>query len=262
MIHYHGTPIGGSRVDAARFLVGRHALIPFKRPDDLAPAIELCQSFVLDNSAFSYWRAGKGDVPVADYHEWVSSVAMHPSLDWVLIPDKIDGTEQDNIELVSAWMRLGCRAQSVPVWHLHESLEWLDYLVANFQRVALGSSGQWASPGSAGWWARMGEAMSVACDEQGRPRAKLHGLRMMNPKIFSRLPLSSADSTNAAVNSGSLNRFGLYVPTTAAQRAAVIAERIEQYSSASVWSEHPASRDAERPVVEEELYDPWFTAAT
>jgi hypothetical protein len=31
MIHYHGTPIGGTRQDVARFLVGRHALIPFGR---------------------------------------------------------------------------------------------------------------------------------------------------------------------------------------------------------------------------------------
>ena len=35
LIHYHGTPIGGSRQDVARFLAGRHALVPFPRQDDV-----------------------------------------------------------------------------------------------------------------------------------------------------------------------------------------------------------------------------------
>lgn len=34
MIHYHGTPISGTRHDVAKFLVGRHALVPFPRQDD------------------------------------------------------------------------------------------------------------------------------------------------------------------------------------------------------------------------------------
>lgn len=36
MIHYHGTPIGGTRQDAARLLAGRHALVPFPRQDDMS----------------------------------------------------------------------------------------------------------------------------------------------------------------------------------------------------------------------------------
>ncbi len=234
MIHYHGTPIGGTRSDVARFLIGRHALIPFARPDDLGVAMEACQSFVLDNSAFSLWKKG-GDVDVHAYAEWVNSVAGHPGLDWCLIPDKIDGTEEENVDLVSLWIRMGSRVKSVPVWHLHEGTEWLRYLVDNFQTVAFGSSGQWRTPGTPAWWRRMAEAMRVACDDEGRPRARLHGLRMLDPEIFTRLPFASADSTNAAVNCGSVKRFGMYVPPTAAQRAEVIAERIESNNSAAVW---------------------------
>lgn len=240
MIHYHGTPVGGGRDGAVRFLRGRHALIPFARPDNLAVAMEVCQSFVLDNSAFSLWRSGGGDVDVAAYHAWVHSIAGHPGLDWCLIPDKIDGAEDENVELVTLWLRMGSRVKCVPVWHLNESLEWLDYLVTNFQRVALGSSGQWSDPGTPAWWARMATVMRVACDDKGRPRAKLHGLRMMDPDIFTRLPLASADSTNAAVNCGSLSRFGSYIPPTAAQRAEVIAERIEAHNSAHFWEGAPA----------------------
>lgn len=237
MIHYHGTPVGGSRLDVTRFLSGRHALIPFARPDDAGAAMDVCQSFVLDNSAFSLWRKG-GDVDVSAYHAWVHSMAGHPGLDWCLIPDKIDGTEAENVELVTEWLRMGCAVQSVPVWHLHESMEWLGWLVSKFQTVSLGSSGQWSTPGTSAWWDRMGEAMAVACDDKGRPRSRLHGLRMLDPEVFTRLPLASADSTNAAVNSGSLSRFGSYLPPTASQRADVIASRIEAHNSAPAWVCH------------------------
>ena len=67
----------------------------------------------------------------------------------------------------------------------------------------------------------------------------LHGLRMLNPAVFSRLSLAGAGSTNAAVNSGSLDRFGQYLPATAAQRAAVIADRIEAFNSAPAWAGAP-----------------------
>lgn len=236
MIHYHGTPIGGSRQDAARFLMGRHALVSFYRPDDMPVVMECCQSFVLDNGAFSHWKAGKGEIDFDAYLAWAQQYHRHPAFDWCLIPDVIDGTEKDNAELVRRWLGLlGDVPKGVPVWHLHESLEWLEWLVDRFEWVALGSSGQWATPGAPDWWQRMAEAMRVICDDKGRPRCKLHGLRMLDPAVFTRLPLASADSTNAAVNCGSVSRFGIYPAPTASQRAAVIAERIEAHNSAPVW---------------------------
>jgi hypothetical protein len=243
MIHYHGTPIGGTRDGAARFLMARHALIPFKRQDDLLAAMEVCQSFVLDNSAYSYWRAGEGDVDAKKYMQWVNSLAGHPSLDWCLIPDKIDGTEDQNKAMVNEWMDEGCGVDSVPVYHLHESLEWLDWLVCNFRVIAIGSSGSYATPGTASWWNRISEVMDVCCNSSGVPRCKLHGLRMLDPEIFSRIPLASADSTNAAVNSGSITRFGMYVPPTTYQRASVIADRIEANNSAMIWTPGPKQVD-------------------
>ncbi len=236
VIHYHGTPVGGTRLDASRFLAGRHALVPFARPDDLGAALEVCQSVVLDNSAFSLWRSGGGDVDVEAYLAWVNQVAGHPALDWCLIPDKIDGTEKDNVALVALWLSFGCRVEPVPVWHLHESRGWLDHLVTHFRTVAIGGSGQWATPGTPEWWRRMGQAMSVACDGQGRPRCRLHGLRMLDPAIFTALPLCNADSTNAAVNGGSITRLGTYPAPTTGRRADVIASRIERHQSAAVWS--------------------------
>lgn len=238
MIHYHGTPIGGSRQDCARFLIGRHALVPFVRQDDIHAVMDSCQSFVLDNGAFSHWKKGHGKIDFDAYFAWAKSLCHHPGFDWCLIPDIIDGSESDNQDLVYKWLKIAGKVRGVPVWHLHESLEYLEWMVENFETVAIGSSGDWKTPGTHSWWARIDEAMKIACFSDGRPKCKLHGLRMLDPDIFTKMPLSSADSTNAAVNCGSLSRFGMYTPPTAAQRAAVIAERIECHNSAAIYVPH------------------------
>lgn len=48
----------------------------------------------------------------------------------------------------------------------------------------------------------MAQAMRVICNDDGEPLCKLHGLRMLDPEVFTRLPLSSADSTNIGQNIG------------------------------------------------------------
>ena len=241
MKHFHGTPLGGSRQDVARFLIGRHALVPFLRQDDLGPVAEFCQSFILDNSAFTAWKAGSV-IDMSGYAAWVAQWAQHPGFEWALIPDVIDGTEAQNDALLSAWPP-GLRRHGVPVWHLHESLGRLHALCTDWPTVALGSSGQWRIPGTAAWWDRMSGAMAHVCDEQGRPAAHLHGLRMLDPAIFTRLPLASADSTNAGRNSGNLYRFGQYLPPSTWQRTAVIADRIEACNSCAVWARHPLQQE-------------------
>lgn len=235
MIHYHGTPIGGARQDVARFLIGRHALVPFPRSDDMGIVAEVCQSFVFDNGAFTVWKQG-GALDVPGYIAWCDEWHRHPGFDWALVPDVIEGSEADNDALLAEWPR---NIRGVPVWHLHESIDRLVRLGNEWSVVALGSSGEWSTPGTHGWWQRIGTAMNALCDEKGRPPCRLHGLRMLDPAVFGKLPLASADSTNAAVNSGSLDRFGMYVPPTAAQRAAVIAERIESNNSAAIWHPQP-----------------------
>ncbi|WP_249554193.1 hypothetical protein [Shewanella sp. 8A] len=244
MIHYHGTPISGPQQDKSRFYLGRHALIPFLYQNDLPIVQECCQSFILDNSAFSHWKQG-GEISVIDYAKWVQSLENHPSFDWCIIPDKIDGTEDENIALIEEWQSIGIEALSVPVFHLHESIDYLSYLIDKFRIIALGSSGEWSSPGTSSWWIRMEQIMDVLCDSAGRPKRKIHGLRMLDPNIFSHLPLSSADSANAGINAGSIKRFGMYTPPTAAQRAEVIASRIEQYNSSPLFIKNEIERNPE-----------------
>ena len=225
MIHYHGTPIGGTRQDTARFLMGRHALVPFPRQEDIGIVADVCQSFILDNGAFTVWKQG-GEVDFNEYVRWVLEWYRHPGFDFAIIPDVIDVDERENDQLLQAWPKA---LPGVPVWHMHETVARLRFLAMKYRTVALGSSGQFASVGTKAWWDRMQQAMAGICDDKGRPMCKLHGLRMLDPDVFKHLPMASA------VNSGSLSRFGMYLPPTTAQRAAVIAERIEAHNSAPVF---------------------------
>ena len=48
-------------------------MIPWVRDEDLPVAAEVCQSFCLDNGAFSAWKSGE---PISDwsgYYEWVNA---------------------------------------------------------------------------------------------------------------------------------------------------------------------------------------------
>lgn len=235
MIHYHGAPISGTTTDAARFFSGRHGLISFARPEQIKIVAEVSQSFVIDNGAFSHWKRTGGIIDVEMYRDFVGEWCRHPAYDWCLMPDSISGNERDNDKLISQWESIAPAGIGVPVWHLHESLDRLKELCESYYIVALGSSGDYKTPNTASWWARITEAMDYICDESGRPPCKLHGLRMLNPKVFTKIPFSSADSTNATVNAGSKKRFGMYMPPNAALRAEVIASRIEANNSSPTW---------------------------
>lgn len=224
MIHYHGTPIGGTRAGVAEFLFGRDALVPYPRPEDMPVACECCRSVIIDNGAFSVWKQG-GTLDVAGYMRFVEEWYRHPSVMWSIIPDVIEGTEHDNDAMLADWPK---SIPGVPVWHYHESLERLERLSHEWHTVALGSSGQYATVGNRAWKERTREAMSVLCNESGRPRCKLHGLRMLSAKVLKMLPLTSADSTNVARNGDRV-----FAAPTRTQRMAVNAARIEAVQSAS-----------------------------
>lgn len=234
MIHYHGTPFSGELKNTTA-LAGHHAMVSFARPDALEIVAEVCQSFTLDNGAFSAWMKGETYDPDA-FMKWAEVWVRHPGLDWAIIPDVIDGSEADNDALLSL---AGDRDRWVPVWHLHESLDRLYNLASLWPRVAFGSSGQYAEIGTLDWWNRMAEALDLITDEGGFPLTKLHGLRMLDPAVFSYVPFSSADSTNVARNMGIDIRWtGPYVPKTAFTRALVIMDRIESHASANRWLGH------------------------
>lgn len=235
MIPYHGLPIWPAT--AAVDGVGNgHAFVSYRRPEQLSLAVEVAQSIAIDNGAFSAWSAGEAVTDWGPFYAWVDDVRRIPSVDFIVIPDVIDGSEADNDALLAEWP-FG-KFVGAPVWHMHESLERLVRLVSEYPRVCIGSSGEFSRVGSPAWWTRMRVAMLVVCDPLGRPNCKLHGLRMLNPEVYSRLPLASADSTNLARNIPIDSRWkGTYQPpaTNKSARAQVLRARIENLNSPQVW---------------------------
>lgn len=203
MKHYHGTPLGGLRMNGESFAPGKFLLVPWKRPEDLEMVSVNCRGFILDNSAFSFWTSGETP-DWNEYIKWCSGVCRNPRFDFALIPDVIDGSEKDNADLISLWDKKACypiHIEGCPVWHLHESLDRLDMYCRRFRRVALGSSGAFSQPGTPDWFDRMDDAFDIICkDSDGYPRAKIHGLRMLASHIVMRYPFASCDSTNVAQN--------------------------------------------------------------
>lgn len=232
MIHYHGGPITPETC-AYRAWRGRHAFVSFAHPDQIELAAGVCQSFALDNGAFSLWKAGKA-INWEAYYEWCASWLRHPAYDWAVIPDVIDGTEAENDDLLLAWPH---GQRGVPVWHLNESTDRLVRLAKAWPRVALGSTAEWDISKPSRCLDRLYSVLPAIC-EGGRPITKLHGLRMLRPEIITKVPLSSGDSTNVARNIGLDQGWNgaPYAPATKETRTDVLVERVEWHQTPAMLS--------------------------
>lgn len=214
-----------------------HLFVSYLAQQQLGLAIDVCQSFAVDNGAFSAWKKGH---PIQDwkpFYEWVANLKRYPNFDFAVIPDIIDGDEAANDRLLDEWP-LG-KFFGAPVWHMHESLDRFERLCRTWPRVCIGSSGDFAVVGNEKWWNRINQAMEVGTDQQGFPLCKLHGLRMLNPKIFTKLPFASADSTNIGRNIGMDKAWksGAYPLPTKEARARVMRWRIEHFNGAQRWEQ-------------------------
>lgn len=229
MIHYHGLPITPATAAEVAIRAG-HAFVSFAHPGQMGLAVAACQSFAIDNGAFSAWRRGKPVTDWSAYYKFAANAKRQPACDFAVIPDVIDGAEGENDDLVADWpLPLWFGA---PVWHLHESLGRLERLCERFPRVCLGSSGEFAQIGTEQWWRRMHEAMRVVCDDAGHPRCRLHGLRMLDPAIFSRFSFASADSVNIGRNIGIDQAWrGPYAPPTKESRTQLMRARVESVNA-------------------------------
>lgn len=240
MIHYHVSVITPETA-AIKVLTGRHALVSWADDRNIEMVAAICQSFVLDNGAFTAWKSG-GHTDWDNYYSWAGEWLTHPACDWAVIPDVIEGTEAENDELLADWPH-GHRG--VPVWHLNESLDRFARLCEEWPRVALGSAAEFDVSTPSACVARVAEAIYHSTGH-GRPKAKLHGLRMLNPKIVAKLPLSSADSSNVARNVGmDVAWKGTYAPATREGRGVVIADRLESVQSPSHVVLKPISEQME-----------------
>lgn len=160
------------------------------------------QSVMIDNGAYTYWRRNPNNQAERDWNSYYDFcrqwLDFHTT--WAVIPDVIDGAEEQNAALLAEWLhRFKSFKQAAPVWHLHESFNYLERLSASFERVCFGSSGEYAVVSSDRWNNRMNEAFNFLCKGSGRPPCWLHLLRGMSLS-GSIYPFASVDSTDLARN--------------------------------------------------------------
>jgi len=237
---------------------GRHAFVSFVHPGQIHVASSVTQSFALDNGAFSAWKKGT-QINWPDYYRWVEKYLNYPAFDWAVIPDVIGGTEEENDALIEEWPH-GI-IYGVPVWHLNESIERLVRLAETWPRIALGSAAEFDVRRPSKCVERLQDVLPHISDDKGMPKVKLHGLRMLNSKIITKVPLSSGDSTNVARNIGiDVHWVGGYQPSTKETRTDVLVERVES---------HPTPRTifAPPPIPRKEVHvepgrwtPPWATS--
>lgn len=193
MIHYHGTPI--TPREQLERMAGRHFCVSYAHTQDLRRCLQIGQSVMFDNGAFTFWRQG-GELNVEAYYAWLAPILSPPH--WAIVPDRIDGTLEDQQALLSTWPRESFGyANCAPVFHLHMPFAHLGFLTDAYSKVCLGSSGEFAEIGTDGWCRRMDEIFNFL-ERRGR-LPWIHGLRMLG-QAAGRWPLSSADSTNVAQN--------------------------------------------------------------
>lgn len=230
LIKYHGTPVGGTKFDALRFLSGRHALVSYIAQTHLPEVLECCESFCLDNGAFTIWKQG-GQLDLIGYRNWVDKLSNHPAMDFYLIPDVIGGGEEQNDTLLKDWHK---DFTGVPVFHLGENPDRFLRLAGEYGHVALGSTDSWGRNGTEKWWFFMADFLDTVTKDGLFP-CKVHGLRMLDPRIFKYVPLHSGDSTNAAVNGHLCMKKGTHPAIERWQGNERIAQRIEHWQSAQFW---------------------------
>lgn len=230
MKHYHGGPVTPASC-AMKVWKNGFAFVSFAHLSQLHLALDISQGVGLDNGAFTFWK-NKQDINWQPYYDLVEELKNHPRFDFCIIPDVIDGGEAENDRLLCEWP---CGSCGVPVWHMNESDERFIRLCNEYDRVAIGSCGEYDVNKPRACVSKLKDVIRHVVDDNGYPIAKLHMLRGLNKHIFKHLPFSSADSTNIARNIGMDKKWakGNYQPKSKEVRAYVMKNNIESVNSAS-----------------------------
>ena len=173
---------------------GKHFCVSYARPDDLKRCLRIGQSLMLDNGAFSAKTRG---LPFDrdGFYAWVEPLLAHPH--WAVVPDVIDGSIDEQREMVKSWPFR--KDMGIPVWHLGLSISYLIELCDAWGRVCFGSAGEFWQIGTTKWCHRMDEAFNALVNTYGRQIPWVHGMRMLG-QSSGPWPLASADSTNVALH--------------------------------------------------------------
>jgi len=218
MIHYHGTPIT-PRAELYK-MAGKSFCVSFAEPRDADVCLQIGQSVMWDNGAFTAFTQGK-NFNREDFYEWVEPKLGHPH--WAIIPDVIDGTVEQQRSGLKDW-RFGNELGS-PVWHLGLPIDYLLELTDNYQKVCFGSSGKYWQVGSDLWQERCDEAFNALAKHR-RFMPWIHMLRGL-AQAGKRWPFASADSVNVARNYKTMNKD-----------IELMARKIDSIQTPVSWSEY------------------------
>ena len=191
MIHYHGTPI--TPIRALLELAGRCFCVSHAAPQDVTRVHQIGQSVMLDNGAFSKWKA-KRETNWPAFYAWAEPWLSYPTT-WAVIPDVIDGGSQLQDALIREWPH---GEKGAPVWHMDEPISRLFRLADEWPRVCIGSTDDYAVVLSPAWVRKMDEAW----DGLAKGRRFLPTIHMLRGMQLSgrRWPFASVDSTDVAQN--------------------------------------------------------------
>lgn len=191
MIHYHGTPLTPRK--ALYKMAGKHFCVSFANPSDAYVCLDIGQSIMWDNGAFTTYQQGK-IYDIYMFYTWLGDKLGHPH--WAVIPDVIGGDEAKQRELLKTWPY--DKSLGAPVWHMAMSFDYLGYLCEHYGKVCFGSSGEYWDVGSERWCNRADEAFNYLL----RKQTALPWIHMLRGLALSgkRWPFASADSVNVARN--------------------------------------------------------------
>lgn len=200
MLKVYVTPITPNFV-FEKFFKNKAVLISYLTPQNYVKAVEINCKIYFDNGAFTFYmneEKRKKHNFNNDYENFYNFLE-NKIFEHFFIPDIINGTEKANnilIQQVPSYLK----SKAIPVFHLHESLERLEFIISNWSYIALGSSQEYWKIGNLSWFIRMNEIMKILCDKDGKPKVKIHMLRCLNKDIFTKFPFFSGDSSNFARN--------------------------------------------------------------
>lgn len=196
--------------------------------DDAIRLVGEDQILLVDNGAFSAHQAGVDTMNDDDYlngfAEWANDIADRCPQAIIVFPDVIGGTWEQNWQLIIKSMGLVYCDRAMPIWHMHEPIEYLLRLAKAFTYVGFGSSAQYWKIGTPEWHARIQEAFDALAKQEAETGIERPRVHMMRAQSMAHLyPFDSSDSTNVAMNHERFRR----VNGVAENHVAALAARVD-----------------------------------
>ena len=219
MIHYHGTPM--TPKEMLYRMAGKHLCVSFANAYQAKTCMEIGQSVMWDNGAFTTYTQGK-NLDRTKLYSWLEDKIGHPH--WAVIPDVIGGDEEHQRSLLSEWP-FGPEF-GAPVWHMDMPFDYLMYLTDHYKKICFGSSGQYWNVGSDAWCGRADAAFNMLAQKHSR-MPWIHMLRGLS-LAGERWPFASADSVNVARNYKDYDRC-----------PELMARKIDSVQTPFLWEKKP-----------------------